>query len=329
MRGRVFFRTVPLLLGMALLTGCGENRTPSSPVAFEIEKEYRRGPVVFRVKVEKGEIALTDRLRLLLQVQAKEEEEIKLPAFGDKLDDFAIVDYTSPPPRLIAPGEILLERSYLLEPFLSGDYVISPMTVVFQKKGSQEKHEIASEPISIRVKSVLSTDGKDLAIRDIAPEIEVPRRLSPWIYGLAIAGWILLLAGIGYYYWVRKRTPIPLPPHPTPKEIAARELAQLLAEDLPRRGAYKLFYERLSGILRHYIENQFGLHAPERTTEEFLEELRTSDVLAANHKILLRDFLRHCDLVKFAAHEPTTSEIEGAIGACRRFLEESKPRHAI
>ena len=30
----------------------------------------------------------------------------------------------------------------------------------------------------------------------------------------------------------------------------------------------KEFYERISGILRHYIEDRFDLHAPERTTEE-------------------------------------------------------------
>ena len=39
------------------------------------------------------------------------------------------------------------------------------------------------------------------------------------------------------------------------------------------KGRIKEFYERISNILRHYIEHRFDLHAPERTTEEFLYEL--------------------------------------------------------
>ena len=90
------------------------------------------------------------------------------------------------------------------------------------------------------------------------------------------------------------------------------------------KGEAKLFYLRLSNILRHYIEDRFGLRAPERTTEEFMDELRSADALEPTHKGLLNDFPRHCDMVKFAEHQPSTQEIDNIIAACRRFIDETK-----
>jgi len=45
----------------------------------------------------------------------------------------------------------------------------------------------------------------------------------------------------------------------------------------------------------------------------------------AEHKALLIDFLTHCDLVKFAKHMPTDSEIQTTIKLCRRFISETEP----
>ena len=65
--------------------------------------------------------------------------------------------------------------------------------------------------------------------------------------------------------------------------------------------------------------------APERTTEEFLREARSSSVLADEHKTLLRGFLSAADMVKFALHEPSVNESDGALAAARGFVEETAP----
>ena len=48
------------------------------------------------------------------------------------------------------------------------------------------------------------------------------------------------------------------------------------------------------------------------------------DLLLGGHKALLADFLSHCDLVKFARHEPTIPESEKTVSICREFIEETK-----
>ncbi len=92
-------------------------------------------------------------------------------------------------------------------------------------------------------------------------------------------------------------------------------------------GEVKLFHLKISDILRHYIENRFGFKAPERTTEEFLTELSMArpekNSLLGSHKTLLADFLTHCDLVKFAKHEPTITESEKTVAICREFIEKT------
>ncbi|MHC5184367.1 MAG: hypothetical protein ACYSPI_08845, partial [Planctomycetota bacterium] len=83
----------------------------------------------------------------------------------------------------------------------------------------------------------------------------------------------------------------------------------IAAENLVEQGRIKEFYEKLSTCLRHYIENRFQLRAPEQTTEEFLEQLKTSDALRLEHKQQLQKFLEHSDLVKFARYEPNPEQI--------------------
>jgi hypothetical protein len=81
----------------------------------------------------------------------------------------------------------------------------------------------------------------------------------------------------------------------------------------------------VSDALRWYLEERFEFRAPERTTEEFLEELRQTDRLLPDQKEVLGDFLRRCDLVKFARYEPARSELLELHGMAVRLVEETEP----
>lgn len=97
------------------------------------------------------------------------------------------------------------------------------------------------------------------------------------------------------------------------------------------RGASELmsdpyrFCSLVSDVLRAYMEERFELRAPERTTEEFMEELRSSTKLRGDHKSLLEDFLSRCDLVKFARFEPTLPEMQALLDSAMRFVDETAP----
>ena len=82
-----------------------------------------------------------------------------------------------------------------------------------------------------------------------------------------------LLSGIAVVAARWWHQPAP-PPPPVPAHIIAyAALRELFAQNLVARGLIKPYYFALSTILRRYIENRFGLQAPEQTTEEFLASL--------------------------------------------------------
>ena len=110
----------------------------------------------------------------------------------------------------------------------------------------------------------------------------------------------------------------PVPPH----EVAYDALRRLLALRLIEKGEIERFFVFLSAILREYIESRFGVHAPERTTEEFLEEATRHRALES-HRARLGEFLRLCDQVKFARYQPDDSTIQQAFDVVKRFIAET------
>ncbi len=101
-------------------------------------------------------------------------------------------------------------------------------------------------------------------------------------------------------------------------------LEQLHREQLPLQGRVEEYYVRLSTIVRVYIENRFGLRAPEMTTEEFLQVASSGQALSEGHRRALQEFLMRCDLVKFARYQPSGQEAEEAWCAAQRFVQETQ-----
>jgi len=299
---------------------------------FEIEREWERGPATLRLKVDRQEITIAERITLLIEVDADEDIDVELPRFGEKLEEFGIVDYHTPQPRIIADGRVRTSRSYTLEPFLSGEYKIPPMKVRFREKGNQDKpqHEIESDQITINVTSLLPEDVQELKLADIIAPLSLPRPPRRWVLPalLAVACASVAVTAIALYLR-RRRSPEALALARPPHDIAYEQLAALLELDLIEQGRVKEFYNGVSGILRHYIENRFALRAPEMTTEEFLVDIGDSSFLVGAHKQLLREFLAHCDLVKFAELAPTTDDIQKTFDSCKSFIEATKPAKAV
>jgi hypothetical protein len=156
-------------------------------------------------------------------------------------------------------------------------------------------------------------------------DIKGPIEITSWT-DWAIRGAIVLAAlgllAAAWWWWRRKRPPAAPPRLVPPDERARERLATALALiEQPER-----FCTTVSEIARTYLEERFGLKAPERTTEEFLAELPRNAVLESRHKALLSDFLTSTDLVKFARFEPGRRELEELHAAALRLVEETTPR---
>ena len=161
-------------------------------------------------------------------------------------------------------------------------------------------------------------------IRGLKDVIEIPTG-NEWIWWLLVAVAVLVVAGVVAWFIRRhlaKCSAELAPPPPPPPHVVAWERLQR-ALDLIHEAEW--FCIEVSCIIRVYLEERFSLHAPDRTTEEFLIELQSSRRLAGEHKQLLANFLSECDMVKFARAEPPEQELRSLHAAASRLVGETQP----
>lgn len=168
---------------------------------------------------------------------------------------------------------------------------------------------------------ISATAGGTNDIRSIKPPVEIP---SYWIW-LWIGIGVVVLAAAAYLtwkYWRRKAEEPVFVPIVPPHERARLKLQEALALiNQPRP-----FCILVSDTVRLYLEERFNFHAPERTTEEFLHELKASDLLLSDQKQSLGEFLSVCDMVKFARYEPGPPELQALHESAVRLVDETEPQ---
>jgi len=132
-----------------------------------------------------------------------------------------------------------------------------------------------------------------------------------------------IVFGILFFLKKRKEKIESIPPKPA-HEIAYEALEALKQKNYITQGKIKEHYEELSFIIRYYLENRFDLRAPEMTTEEFMEKAKETELLSSKHKNLLKEFLTHCDMVKFAKYGPLPEEIEASFDSAKNLIDQTK-----
>ena len=161
-------------------------------------------------------------------------------------------------------------------------------------------------------------------IRGLKDVMDIPTG-NEWVLWLIVAAAALVLIGVAAWFVRRRlasrREELAPPPPPPPHVVAWERLQRALG--LIHEA--EQFCTEVSQIIRVYLEERFNLHAPDRTTEEFLFELQSSQRLVCEHKQLLADFLGECDMVKFAKVEPPEQELRNLHEAASRLVGETQP----
>ncbi len=158
-------------------------------------------------------------------------------------------------------------------------------------------------------------------IRTIKGPVRIPSSYA-WLLWLLLVLSAVAAAWCAWRKWKKSRTSTPklapaIPPHRRAKD-RLRNVNELISDPYA-------YCSLISDVVRSYLEERFDLHAPERTTEEFLAEMRSTTLLHPDHKALLEEFLSRCDLVKFARFEPTQDELKALLDSALRFIDETAP----
>jgi hypothetical protein len=143
---------------------------------------------------------------------------------------------------------------------------------------------------------------------------------------LLIAGSIffVLLLAAAIFWFLKKRTKATPPPVP-PWEKAMQDLTEAKRLLNPERGLQ--YMDRVSQILRRYIESRFAIQSTRQTTREFLHGLTGigGNSPLQTHKTELRGCLEQADMAKFAHHIPEIKNLEMMEDAITTFIKNTEP----
>ncbi len=149
-------------------------------------------------------------------------------------------------------------------------------------------------------------------------KIPVPEN-TPYVLWSGIGG-AVLLAGLAAWWWTKRRR---RQKFKLPSEIALASLATLAS--VGECMAAEAFAYEAAVAVRNYISDRFGIAAPRRTTEEFFRGIAADDSSLAGQDEHLRDFLKSCDLAKFAGSALDEHQRHALIEAARSFIRSTSP----
>ncbi len=325
-------RTSAAAFALALCAACQPAETEQAQVPNEpdaaadtLSAITQDGPVQATVTLAPAAPRLGDALTLTLAVQAQPEVRLDMPAFGEALGHFAVLDFATEGGATEDGGATATQR-YRLETPMSGPQRIPGLRVEYldERDGPSDTYrELLTDELAFAVASVLPKG----AVSDelLPPRPALPEDVGGWLpfwwpWAVAGVGGLASLIAAAFLWQRRALARAQL----TAYDRAMRRLQGLERRGWPAGDAADAWYVELSDITRRYVEDRYAVRAPELTTEEFLLEARHAAALSPTHRQLLSAFLAHCDRVKFARYSPAADESRGALKTVQRFLDETR-----
>ncbi len=259
-------------------------------------------------------IYIGDQTHFSITVDQPGGLNLTIPFFKDTL--FKKIEILSGPvvdSSINKEGRIKIVQKYLVSSFDSGFYQVPPVIAELKSESGIKRFFSDYSPLEVMRVKIAPADTT-AKIFDIIKPYRAPVTLGE------ILPWLLLVAVVGVLIWAiiryirnRKKTEkgIEVVINPDPAHIIAfRELEKLRDEKLWQNGEIKLYYTRLTEILRQYLENRFRVFSLELTTSETLEALVKTGFKKDASYTQLKTVLTGADLVKFAKYKPEPTENE-------------------
>ena len=251
--------------------------------------------------VDSTQVRIGEQINLTLQVKT---DSLSMVEFSPEplFLPFEILG-ESPIDTLRAQQHYLYTKRYALIQFDSGNYWIPPQKIVVDGFSS------FSDSVAIRVASV-KVDTLQQPLYDIKPIQLVERNYTQIIQQYMLGVFFILLLFALYYlnkqYKKKKEALLEVVP---PFDRALNELKALEKETPTAQEEYKLYYSKLTDVVRRYLEEEASIDALESTSDELLEKLelrKDAGTLDLNLETLnnLKRVLQNADLVKFARSAP-------------------------
>lgn len=308
-----------ILCALALAVAGAPHAVAGDAAAPPVDVRASDGPVSVRLTAPTSRIEAGQPLVVELAIEAADGSAFEVPELGKSIGPFDVLSSSRQTGQAAGIRRATLRFTVLT--LDSGDVTLPAIPVAITRPDGT-RAALDAGPATITVSSLMSGEFDPTAIRDIKGPVTIDVGWTWWwmVAGVAAGS----LAAIAAFTMWRNRTRRSAPPL-LAHEWAIRELDALERQNLPESGQPHPFWVRLSDIVRHYVERRFDLHAPERTTAEFLAEAQSNAALSDGHRQILAQFLRTADMVKFAGVRPAVEECHSALDTARILVRQTVP----
>lgn len=269
-------------------------------------------------------ILIGDQLKYNIELEQPQNIKVVFPLLVDSLASKIEIIETEPADTAKSGDNLVIRKQYLITSFDSGYHKIPSYKFAFTLDNI--KDTISSQELFLTVNTLPVDTAKE--IMDIKPVMSTPFSFSEIkteiIIGLAVLAILALAIWIILRY--RKNKPIfaPRKPQEPPHITALKALNNLRAEKLWQNNQVKLYYTRITDILRTYIFGRFGVNAMEMTSDEILSALEMELNTDMELKTSFSKLLMQADMVKFAKEEPLPQENEVSLLSAYTFVNHTK-----
>lgn len=259
---------------------------------------FADGEMVTRVDTTIATIG--DHINLTIDIQHDKTQQVKFPD-SDEFGKFQVLDRSTTQKEL--KNLLQSQAHYKISTFDTGQVKIPPLAVkVTSNTDSSQALVYKSDSISINVISVLSPNASQE--KDIKGPFSI-RTIIPWETIIFAALFILFSLGLylSIRQWRKKNNKTPKveedylkPPH----TVAFQRLKKLREKtNFSDKKSLKIFFFKLSEIVRQYLERRFFIYALEMSTSEIIE---SSDYFDLDQDMIdeLHEILRAIDIYKYA-----------------------------
>lgn len=308
---------------------------------FLLSSALQAQKATVRATVQPSDILIGEQAVVSLEAIVPKGRTVIFPVYADTLVKGVEVLQMAPKVDTLDTEVWTLTQKYLITSFDSTLYHIPYMQVIdgvdtirsndfgFKVSAPQLSESTLAYLEKLKSAEVDSIDFEKLGIHDIKPVMSEEFVWTDYLEYFYIPLLVLLVFGllvVAFYFITKKKkkgyyfTPkVVLPAH----IVAIDALDKLKAKKLAQSGKAKEFHTELTDIVRLYIEERFGINAPEMLTDDIIKavHLATDGKSAAES---LAQMLRLADLVKFARLEPLQNENDLSMMNAYLFVNQTK-----
>lgn len=214
-----------------------------------------------------------------------------------------------------------IQGSIIIAPFEEGQYTL-PQIAVRRVDGTGAVDTLLFDALALEVKT-MPVDTATFVMHDIKGQMGYPltfREIAPWLAAFWFAAALVILV-VCLVKMRRARAAGQVQHSDDPPHIVAlRRLDRFRGNSFWVPEKQKAFYSGITDALKDYIDERFGVDAPEMTTSELFSALKKEKDITPEMYSELQALFERADFVKFAKLIASDEQNAAALPVAVRFV---------